>query len=137
MPRPSGEGTPSPYRRTVSPAASRRQPTLASPLTSSLLVYARRLLEVCTLDYYAIFPAHAGVAVPAAMFLGFARVFAANSFAIARILDVLRTRGGPIQETAGRPVQTLEVPFLAKAFIVLMGHGDDDLAGRRGCSCHP
>ncbi len=61
-----------------------------------------------------------GQYVPAAMFLGFASVFAAISFAIARILGVLRTGGGRIQEAAGRSVQTLQMPFTAKTFIVLM-----------------
>ncbi len=61
-----------------------------------------------------------GQYVPAAMFLGFASVFAAISFAIARILGVLRTGGGRIQAAAGRTVQTLQMPFTAKAFIVLM-----------------
>lgn len=57
---------------------------------------------------------------PAAMFLGFAAVFAAISFAIARILGVLRTGGGEVQETAGRTVQTLRMPPTAWAFIGLM-----------------
>jgi hypothetical protein len=61
-----------------------------------------------------------GQYVPAAMFLGFASVFAAVSFAIARILGVLRTGGGRIQEAAGRSVHTLRMPFTAKAFIGLM-----------------
>lgn len=57
---------------------------------------------------------------PAAMFLGFASVLAAISFAIARILGVLRNGGGQVQETAGRRVQTLRMPTTAKAFIGLM-----------------
>ncbi len=61
-----------------------------------------------------------GQYVPAAMFLGFASVFAAISFAIARILGVLRSGGGQVQEAAGRTVQTLRMPATAKAFIVLM-----------------
>lgn len=61
-----------------------------------------------------------GQYVPAAMFLGFASVFAAISFAIARILGVLRTGGGSVQEAAGRSVHTLKMPFTAKAFIGLM-----------------
>lgn len=54
------------------------------------------------------------------MFFGFASVFAAISFAIARILGVLRAGGGSIQEAAGRTVQTLKMPFTAYAFIGLM-----------------
>lgn len=60
---------------------------------------------------------------PAAMFVGFASVFAAISFAIARILGVLRTGGGQVQETAGRTVQTLRTPVTAIAFIALMAMG--------------
>lgn len=58
--------------------------------------------------------------VPAAMFLGFASVFAAISFAIARILGTLRQGGGSVQEAAGRTVQSLRMPTTAKAFILLM-----------------
>lgn len=58
--------------------------------------------------------------VPAAMFIGFASVFAAISFAIARILGEFRTGGGAVQETAGVPVETLKMPPTAKAFIALM-----------------
>ena len=57
---------------------------------------------------------------PAFMFLGFAGVFAAISFAIARILGVLRVGGGSVQESAGRTVKTLKVPSTAKVFIGLM-----------------
>jgi len=54
------------------------------------------------------------------MFLGFAAVFAAISFAIARILGEFRAGGGEVQEATGRTVQTLKMPLTAKAFIVLM-----------------
>jgi hypothetical protein len=54
------------------------------------------------------------------MFLGFAAVFAAISFAIARILGEFRAGGGEVQEATGRTVQTLKMPVTAKAFIVLM-----------------
>lgn len=57
---------------------------------------------------------------PAAMFVGFAAVFAAISFAIARILGVLRQGGGEVQEAAGRRVQTLRMPATGWAFIGLM-----------------
>lgn len=57
---------------------------------------------------------------PAAMFIGFAAVFAAISFAIARILGVLRVGGSTVQETAGRSVQTLRMPTTAKVFIGVM-----------------
>lgn len=54
------------------------------------------------------------------MFLGFAAVFAAISFAIARILGEFRRGGGAVQEATGRPVHTLEMPTTAKLFIVGM-----------------
>lgn len=54
------------------------------------------------------------------MFLGFAAVFAAISFAIARILGAFRAGGGEVQEATGRTVHTLKMPVTAKAFIVLM-----------------
>jgi hypothetical protein len=61
-----------------------------------------------------------GQFVTAANFIGFASVFAAISFAIAKILGVLRSGGGDIQEAAGRRVKTLRMPVTAKAFIGLM-----------------
>lgn len=61
-----------------------------------------------------------GQFVPAAMFLGFASVFAAISFAIARILGVLRTGGGTVQAACGRHCQTLRMPITGKLFIGLM-----------------
>ena len=54
------------------------------------------------------------------MFLGFASVFAAISFAIARILGVFRAGGGEVQQAAGRSVETLKMPRTAKAFIGVM-----------------
>lgn len=58
--------------------------------------------------------------IPAATFLGFAAVFAAISFAIAKILGEFRVGGGSVQEAAGGDVRTLKVPGTAKGFIVLM-----------------
>jgi hypothetical protein len=58
--------------------------------------------------------------VPAAMFFGFATVFAAISFAIARILGEFRVGGGGVQQVAGSEVRTLKMPNTAKAFLVLM-----------------
>ena len=55
--------------------------------------------------------------VPAAMFLGFAGVFAAISFAIARILGEVRVGGGSVQEATGSEVKTLKMPKSGKAFI--------------------
>lgn len=61
-----------------------------------------------------------GQVIPGLMFLGFASVFGAISFAIARILGAFRKGGGEVQETAGSAVQTLEMPATARGFIVLM-----------------
>lgn len=61
-----------------------------------------------------------GHVVPAVMFIGFAAVFAAISFAIARILGEFRAGGGELQEATGRAVHTLKLPGTAKAFIALM-----------------
>ena len=57
---------------------------------------------------------------PAAMFVGFAAVFASISFAIARILGAFRVGGGAVQEASGRTVQTLRMLPIAKAFLGLM-----------------
>jgi hypothetical protein len=58
--------------------------------------------------------------IPAAMFFGFAMVFAAISFAIAMILGEFRVGGGATQVAAGSDVQTLKMPGTAKAFLVGM-----------------
>lgn len=54
------------------------------------------------------------------MFLGFAAVFAAIAFAIARILGEFRNGGGEVQEAAGRTVQTLKMPLTGKVFLGAM-----------------
>jgi formate hydrogenlyase subunit 3/multisubunit Na+/H+ antiporter MnhD subunit len=54
------------------------------------------------------------------MFLGFAAVFSAISFAIARILGQFRAGGGEVQKAARRTVQTLRMPVTAKLFLMLM-----------------
>jgi hypothetical protein len=61
-----------------------------------------------------------GQYVPAAMFFGFAMVFAGISFAIAKILGEFRVGGGSVQEAAHSDVKTLKMPGTAKAFIVGM-----------------
>ncbi len=53
-------------------------------------------------------------------FLGFAALFAAISFAIAKILGEFRKGGGEVQEATGRVVQTLKMPTTAMLFIVTM-----------------
>ena len=54
------------------------------------------------------------------MFIGFAAVFAAISFAIARILGEFRKGGGEVQELVGGVVATLKMPATAKVFILGM-----------------
>jgi hypothetical protein len=61
-----------------------------------------------------------GHLVTGLMFIGFASVFAAISFAVARILGVFRDGGGRVQETLGVKVHTLKMPATAKAFVGLM-----------------
>jgi hypothetical protein len=61
-----------------------------------------------------------GQYIPAAMFFGFASVFAAISFAIAKILGEFRVGGGSVQEAVGGDVKTLKMPSTAKAFIILV-----------------
>lgn len=58
-----------------------------------------------------------GQYIPAAMFFGFAMVFAAISFAIAKILGEFRVGGGAVQASAHSEVKTLTMPGTAKAFI--------------------
>jgi len=60
---------------------------------------------------------HVGAGV---MFIGFASVFAAIDFAIARILGEFREGGGNVQEASGRKVLTFAMPATAKLFIVTM-----------------
>ncbi|MCA1588752.1 MAG: hypothetical protein LC744_08975 [Chloroflexi bacterium] len=57
------------------------------------------------------------------MAIGFAAVFAAVSFAIARILGAFRKGGGDVQEAAGTTVQTLKMPLTAKLFLAVMAMG--------------
>ncbi|MFV1999247.1 MAG: hypothetical protein ACC654_02680 [Acidimicrobiia bacterium] len=54
---------------------------------------------------------------PASMFFGFAAVFAAISFAIAKILGELRVGGGSVQQAAGTEIKTLKMPGMVKAFM--------------------
>lgn len=56
-------------------------------------------------------------------FIGFLAVFAAISFAIARILGRFRKGGGDVQETIGRGVKTLKMPPTARAFMGFMMMG--------------
>jgi hypothetical protein len=64
-----------------------------------------------------------GHLVPGFMFIGFLGVFAAITFAVARILGEFRKGGGEVQATAGAQVQTLKMPATAKAMLGLMMMG--------------
>lgn len=55
------------------------------------------------------------------MFIGFAAVFSAITFAIARILGEFRAGGGAVQDAAGTEVQTLRMPGTAKGMLAGMG----------------
>lgn len=57
------------------------------------------------------------------MFIGFTAVFAAISFAIARILGEFRKGGGDVQELVGSEVRTLKMPLTAKVFMAGMAMG--------------
>jgi hypothetical protein len=63
------------------------------------------------------------------MTLGFAAVFGAISFAIARILGQFRKGGGDLQEASGRVVETLKMPLTAKAFLAVMAMAMMTLVG--------
>ena len=54
------------------------------------------------------------------MFIGFAAVFAAISFAIARILGEFRKGGGEVQELVSSDVVTLKTPLTTRVFILGM-----------------
>lgn len=64
-----------------------------------------------------------GQLVPGFMFIGFLGVFAAITFAIARILGEFRKGGGEVQQTAGAEVQTLRMPMTARAMLGFMMMG--------------
>jgi hypothetical protein len=61
--------------------------------------------------------------VTGTLFLGFTGIFAAISFAIARILGVFRVGGSQVQDDVTTDVHTLKMPATAKAFIMLMMMG--------------
>lgn len=67
--------------------------------------------------------AQLGHLVAAFGFIGFLAVFAAISFAIARILGRFRKGGGDVQEAVGGDVQTLKMPGTARIFMLFMMMG--------------
>ena len=64
-----------------------------------------------------------GQFVPAFMFIGFAAVFSAIAFAVARILGAFRAGGSGMQHAVGAEVKTLTMPPTGRAFIGLMVTG--------------
>jgi len=64
-----------------------------------------------------------GQFVPAFMFIGFAAVFSAIAFAVARILGAFRAGGSGMQHAVGAEVKTLTMPPTGRAFIGLMVMG--------------
>ena len=93
---------------------------MAFPVAFVLAAVRANLVATGTTVADAANAASLGQWVPAVMFLGFATVFAAIVFAIARILGALRTGGGGVQESAGREVLTLTMPTSAKVMIISM-----------------
>jgi multisubunit Na+/H+ antiporter MnhC subunit len=89
----------------------------------AIILAGVRAAEVAGPNTDQILVARLGQLVPAVMFIGFLSVFAAISFAIARILGVFRRGGGEIQEATRRQVRTLLMPRSAKAFMALMMMG--------------
>ena len=61
-----------------------------------------------------------GQLVPGFMFLGFAMIFAAISFAIVRILGVFRTGGGLVQQGIGKGIKTPVTPPTVMIFMAGM-----------------
>jgi hypothetical protein len=97
-------------------------PMLAMALMAFLIALALAFVRAATVAQGGspVQTAALGQFEVAAMFVGFASVFAAISFAIARILGVLRKGGGEVQATAGRAVQTLKMPLTGWLFLGLM-----------------
>jgi hypothetical protein len=82
-----------------------------------------RAAEIASSDGDPELVAQLGHLVPAFMFVGFLAVFAAISFAIARILGSFRKGGGEVQETIGSDVETLKMPVTGKIFMAFMMMG--------------
>lgn len=86
----------------------------------ALILAAIRASELASASPDPVTVARLGQVIPGITFIGFMSVFAAVSFAIARILGAFRKGGGDVQEAAGRPVHTLRMPGTAKLFMALM-----------------
>jgi hypothetical protein len=86
----------------------------------ALILSGTRAAEIASSNPDPAIVGRLGQLVPGVMFIGFLAVFAAISFAIARILGVFRKGGGEVQEVAGRSVHTLRMPVTARLFFGLM-----------------
>ena len=86
----------------------------------ALVLAAVRAGEISSPSPDPVTVARLGQIVPGVMFIGFLAVLAAISFAIARILGVLRKGGGEVQQAANRRAHTLAMPGTAKVFLALM-----------------
>ncbi|MGF1616877.1 MAG: hypothetical protein ACFCU2_03600 [Acidimicrobiia bacterium] len=86
----------------------------------ALILAIVRAAEVASANPDALTIARLGQVIPGVMFIGFLSVFAAISFAIARILGAFRKGGGEVQEATRRSVHTLKMPVTAKLFLALM-----------------
>ena len=64
-----------------------------------------------------------GQLIPGFMFLGFGFILAGVSLTIARILGVLRSGGGSVQEAVGGRVKTPVMPWTAWVFLMFMMTG--------------
>ena len=93
---------------------------MAFPIAFILGVVRANLVSTGTTIQDTANAAALGQYTTAVMFLGFASVFAAITFAIARILGAFRVGGGGVQETSRRQVLTLTIPMTAKGMILLM-----------------
>jgi len=87
---------------------------------AALILAGLRASEIAGPSPDQVLVARLGQFVPAVMFIGFLSVFAAISFAIARILGVFRKGGGQVQEAAKRQVHTLRMPGSARVFMATM-----------------
>lgn len=86
----------------------------------ALILAIVRAAEVGSANPDPLTIARLGQVIPGVMFIGFLSVFAAISFAIARILGAFRMGGGEVQEATRRSVHTLKMPVTAKLFMALM-----------------
>ena len=93
---------------------------MAYPIAVILGIVRANLVATGTSTSDAATAAALGQYTTTVMFFGFASIFAAIVFAIARILGAFRTGGGGVQQTTGRRVLLMAMPTTAKAMVMLM-----------------